>query len=72
MVRLPASIEAIPDREGNPEEALPADAPIELQVLHPVAIAQAHEFGMPADLVAMGQELGLLVEQPHEPLPGRQ
>ena len=68
-VALPVRLHRVPDREGHAEVALAADAPVELQVLGPVAVAQAHEVGMPGDAVSRLHELRLLVlEDAHEPL----
>src|SRR6185312_3713935 len=49
---------------------LPADAPVELEVLGPVLVPRPHELRMPLDLVAGVQQLALAVQDPHEPLPG--
>ena len=53
------------------EVTLAADAPVELQVLGPVAEAGVHEGGVPLDLLRPWRASGLLVEQAHEPLPCR-
>ena len=58
----------VPDREGHAEVALPADAPVEVQVLRPVAEAQAHEVGVPGDPLPRLDERLLVLEDPHEPL----
>ena len=60
----------VPHREGHAEVALPADAPVEVQVLRPVAEAQAHEVRVPGDPLPRLHERLLVLEDPHEPLPG--
>ena len=69
-VALAVRLHRVPDREGHAEVALAADAPVEVQVLRPVLVAQAHEVGVPGDAVPRGQKLLLVREQAHEPLPG--
>src|SRR5262249_41584183 len=71
MVGPSLGVERVPDGERDAEVALAADAPVHLEVLGPVPVAQAHEVRMPADLVALGEERVLLVEEPHEPLARR-
>src|SRR2546422_1720843 len=71
VVRAAVAVERVPDGDRRSEEALAADAPVHLQVLGPVAVAQPHEVRVPRDLVAFGEQRVLLVEQAHEPLPGR-
>ena len=70
-VRPFLGVERIPDGDRHAEEALPADAPIELEILRPVAVADAHRFGVPGDLLALLDQRLLLVEQAHEPLARR-
>jgi hypothetical protein len=60
----------VPDRKLHTEVALPADAPVQLQVLGPVAEAKAHVLRVPLDLCAIVDERFLLVQQTHEPLAG--
>ena len=68
---MPSASSGYQTGNRHAEVALAADAPVDVQVLGPVPVAQAHEVGMPAHLVARREQLGLLVEQPHEPLPRR-
>ncbi len=60
--------ERIPDREGNPEEALAAHAPVGVEPAHPGVVALAHVGGMPAQLRAAGQELVAVLDRADEPL----
>src|SRR2546422_9764346 len=71
VVRAAVAVERVPDGDRRSEEALAADAPVHLEVLGPVAVAQPHEVRVPRDLVAFGEQRVLLVEHAHEPLPGR-
>src|SRR5581483_9065507 len=71
VVRAPARVERIPDRDRHAEVALAAHAPVDVQVLGPVAVAEPHEVGVPADLVALREERLLLLEEADEPLPRR-
>ncbi len=71
MVGVAVGVEGVPDRDRHAEVALPAHAPVERQVLGPVAIANLHEVGMPAHLRTLREERLLLVEQAHEPLARR-
>src|SRR2546422_4654122 len=71
VVRAAVAVERVPDGDRRSEEALAADAPVNLEVLGPVAVAQPHEVRVPLDVVALGEERILLVEQAHEPLAGR-
>ncbi len=52
MQRLSLVVEAVPDREGHPEEPLAADQPVALQPTHPVLVAVPHEVGHPGHLPA--------------------
>ena len=67
-VRRPVRLHPVPDRERHAEEALAAHAPVEVQVLGPVAVAHAHEVRVPGDAVARRDQLLLVLEEPHEPL----
>ena len=58
----------VPRRDRHAEVALPRHAPVDAQVLGPVAVARAHELGVPVDRVALLEELLLLIEEAHEPL----
>ena len=71
VVGAARAVERVPHRDRHAEVALAAHAPVGVQVLRPVAEPQPHEVGVPADLVALGEELILLVEQAHEPLAAR-
>ena len=71
-VGLAVLVERVPDGNRHAEEALPAQAPVEVQVLRPVAVAGGHEGRMPLHLGALREQLVLAVEQPGEPLAGRQ
>ena len=70
VVGRAAGVERIPDRERHAEVALPADAPVELQVLGPVDVAAEHVAGMPLDFTPAFDQLIALVGEAHEPLPG--
>src|SRR5437660_792763 len=50
VFRLAAVVERIPQREWNAGEALPADAPIAVQSVHPVFVARPHVFRVPLHL----------------------
>ena len=68
-VGRPVGGDRVPQRERHAEVALTADAPVEVQVLGPVAEAQAHEVGVPLHLLAGVDERLLVLEDLHEPLP---
>ena len=46
----------VPEGEGHPEEALPADEPVTVQPTHPVVVAGLHEPGVPAQLLAATEQ----------------
>ena len=70
MVAAAVLAKRVPHRERNAEVALAGDAPVELEVLRPVAEAHPHEVRVPAHPLAGGDQLRAPVEETDEPLPG--
>src|SRR5262245_35750504 len=64
-----ARVDRIPDRKWNAEEALAADAPVVIEPANPVRIASFHVRRVPDDLLALGKELLLVLEEADKPLP---
>jgi hypothetical protein len=71
VVAFPVFEQGVPHREGHAEVPLAADAPVQLEILRPVAEAKAHEVGVPLHALAGVDEIALAVEEAHEPLTGR-
>src|ERR1051325_6042867 len=71
-IRFAALVDLVPDRDRDAEVALPRHAPVLAEPERPVPETGAHVLGAPLELRALLQQLGLLVEQPHEPLPSGQ
>ena len=69
MVGLAVCIERIPHWNRHTEKALTTHAPVEREIVGPVAVADPHELRVPFHFGALGQECVLLVEQTNEPLP---
>ena len=67
----PSASDRVPDRERNPEVALPRDAPVLVEALDPVGVAGLHVGRVPLDLVALGEQRLLVLEDADEPLAGR-
>ena len=61
----------IPHRERHAEEALPADAPVAGQAVHPVLVAVPHVLGMPLQLAAARQQRVAELHRLDEPLAAR-
>ena len=65
VVDGPLVVEAVPDGERHPEVALARDQPVAVEALHPVVVAVPHVVGVPAELGAPSDEVGLeLVRTP--------
>jgi hypothetical protein len=56
--RLGFVVEPVPDRERDPEEALPRDQPVAVESFDPVGEPRLHVAGEPRDLIATGDERG--------------
>ena len=69
VVRRAVVAQRVPEREGDAEEALAADAPVARQPLDPGVVARPHVGRVPAQLGAAGQPLGAVVQGADEPLP---
>src|SRR5262249_22007590 len=67
----PLVVEPVPDRERDPEEPLPADAPVLVQTLDPRAIPRAHVRRVPRQLLAAAEQRLAEPEDRNEPLTAR-
>src|SRR5262249_10694860 len=70
-VGLTKLVQPVPQRKSDSKVSLPADAPVELQVLGPVAISHPHKVRVPLDAVAHVDQPRFLVHQSHKPLTRR-
>ncbi len=72
VVGLTGVVQAVPEREGDAEEALPADQPVAVEAADPVLVARAHERRVPVELAAaLDQRLaqvGVAAAVAHVPL----
>ena len=71
VVRLATVVQAVPDRERDPEKALPADQPVAREASHPVLVAGAHECRVPLQLSAQFQQGVPVGHGPDPPLTAR-
>ena len=65
---FPPTSPAVPNREGHSEKALPGNAPIPSQSLHPLTVPDAHMGRAPVELPPHLQQFLLEVEHSHKPL----
>ncbi|ARX87727.1 hypothetical protein SMD44_07209 [Streptomyces alboflavus] len=52
------AVEGIPERDGDPEEALTADQPVAVEAVHPMVVAHAHVRRVPDQLPPPRAEFG--------------
>src|SRR5437763_1538202 len=71
MVRASVAANRVPHGKRHTEEALPADAPVAHQAVHPVLVAVPHEFRMPLQLTAARDQRLAVLDGLDEPLPAR-
>src|SRR4029453_4133793 len=69
MVGLTMLVERVPHREWDPEEPLPADAPVGVQSLHPGFVAGPHVLGVPVELAAPLDQVLPKLAGLHQPFP---
>src|SRR5262249_49841377 len=69
--RIAMLVQSVPEGECHSKIPLSADAPIELQILGPVAISQPHKIRMPLNAIAHLDQPVFLIHQPYEPLARR-
>src|SRR5262249_12454804 len=70
-VRIAMLVQSVPEGECHSKIPLSADAPIELQILGPVAISQPYKIRMPLNAIAHLDQPVFLIHQPYEPLARR-
>ena len=71
VVASPLGVERVPHRDRHAEVALPADAPVLVQVARPVLVAVLHVARVPRDARALREQRLLVRQQAHEPLARR-
>src|SRR5207247_8333883 len=64
-------VQPVRDREWHPEEPLPADAPVLVEVLHPGPVPRSHVRRMPREFLAAAQKQISESQDRDEPLSAR-